>query len=96
MLDMLSEVGLSRHFGESREAFARRVRPLAPSFVALTGLHVAAKLGPPAAAREAKPGIARTAWRDGLSAVRREIRKKVRPARRIVGILNPTSFFGSR
>jgi protein-glutamine gamma-glutamyltransferase len=96
MLDMLSEVGVSRRFGESREAFARRVRPLAPSFVALTGLHVAAKLGPPAAAREAKPGVARTAWRDGLAAVRGEIRKRVRPARRILGILNPTSFFGSR
>lgn len=44
-LDRLAEVGLSRHRGETREAFAERVSRLAPSMRALTALHLAAALG---------------------------------------------------
>jgi transglutaminase-like putative cysteine protease len=91
-LDMLSEVGERRRFGESREAFASRVRALSPSFEALTALHLRAALGP----RSAVPADTRQTWRDGLLAVRREIGAGTKPARKILGALNPASFFGSR
>ena len=94
-LDMLSEVGLGRRFGESREAFAERVRAVAPSFEALTALHLRAALGrarrgPPAARRGGE------AWRDGLAALRREIAAASPLQRRILGACNPASFLGSR
>lgn len=44
-LDRLADVGLVRAFGESRESFARRVRPTAPSFEPLTGVHLGSALG---------------------------------------------------
>jgi hypothetical protein len=95
-LDMLSEVGERRRFGESREAFAGRVRALSPSFEALTALHLRAALGAPAENGDLAPGDAKKTWRDGLAAVGREIGAGAKPARRIVGTLNPASFFGSR
>jgi hypothetical protein len=90
-LDMLSEVGARRRPGESREAFAERVRGLAPSFAALTSLHLAAALGGPGV-----DGGSREAWRRGLGAVRREIRAAAPLGRRVLGALDPVSFFGSR
>jgi transglutaminase-like putative cysteine protease len=91
-LDMLSEVGARRRFGESREAFGARVGPLAPSFEKLTAMHLHAALGPPGAAAPRD----KAAWRSGLAAVRREIGAASPPARRILGVLNPASFLGSR
>jgi hypothetical protein len=89
-LDMLSEVGASRAYGESREAFAARIRALAPSFEALTALHLQAALGP------SREGGSREAWRSGLRALRREIGAATPLGRRILGALHPASFLGSR
>lgn len=95
-LDMLSEVGQSRRFGETREAFARRVLELTPSFEALTDLHVAAALGDRQKAIEAREEFSRQRWREGLRAVRAEIQKGSKGWRRVVGALDPVSFLRSR
>jgi hypothetical protein len=91
-LDMLSEVGARRRFGESREAFSARIGQLAPSFEKLTAMHLHAALGPPGAAAPRD----KVAWKSGLAAVRREIGAATPPAKRILGALNPASFLGSR
>ena len=44
-LDRLSDVGVSRRLGETREAFAARIAPLVPSFSALTAAHLSASFG---------------------------------------------------
>lgn len=56
-LDLLSEAGFSREAGESREAFAERVREKLPSFEKLTAMHLAGAFGGPqrAAKAEAAP-----------------------------------------
>jgi transglutaminase-like putative cysteine protease len=92
-LDMLSEVGQQRGFGESREAFAERVRAVAPSFAALTALHLRAALGVRGAPAADPAG---EAWRGGLAALRQEIGAAAPLGRRILGALNPASFLGSR
>jgi transglutaminase-like putative cysteine protease len=89
-LDLLSEVGAARRFGESREAFARRVQGLAPSFADLTRLHLRAALG---ARREETPV---EPWRAGLAALRREIAAGVPRGRRVLGLVNPASFLRSK
>jgi transglutaminase-like putative cysteine protease len=95
-LDMLAEVGQSRRFGETREAFARRVLELTPSFEALTALHVAAALGDGSKAIEAREEFSRARWRAGLRAVRAEIQRGAKGWRRVVGALDPVSFLRSR
>ena len=45
-LDLLAEAGFSRDVGESREAFAERVREKLPTFERLTRMHLAGRLGP--------------------------------------------------
>jgi transglutaminase-like putative cysteine protease len=88
-LDRLAEVALRRAPGESREAFARRVAPVAPSFGALTAVHVGAAFG----SREA---IAEAARRRGTIAVGRELRARFPAWRRALGLLFPFSWLFSR
>jgi hypothetical protein len=45
-LDMLSALGERRRYGESREAFARRLSTMTPSFATMTASHLYAALGP--------------------------------------------------
>ncbi len=45
-LDMLSALGQRRRYGESREAFARRLSTMTPSFATMTASHLYAALGP--------------------------------------------------
>lgn len=47
VLDWLSDAGVRRHYGESRERHAQRVAALAPSFVPLTSAHLQLALGGP-------------------------------------------------
>jgi transglutaminase-like putative cysteine protease len=94
-LDLLGEAGISRDFGETREAFAARVGSFAPSFQRLTEMHVAARL------REPPPGTPRPEFspdvvRESLRAVSREIPKGTKWWRRILGKIHPTSFLESR
>jgi hypothetical protein len=95
-LDRLAEVGLSREFGETREAFAARVAAVSPSFAKMTELHVAARLGNPAADPKGREELDRNAWRDLGRAVRSEVRSTIKLWRRLVGVLHPVAFLDAR
>jgi hypothetical protein len=90
-LDRLAEVGLFRRRGESREAFAMRVRDFAPSFDALTNLHVGARFGSQRAVR---------GGREELSSLRALVGTERRRAfvwwRRVLGALIPWNWLRAR
>ena len=65
-LDRLAELGLRRRFGETREAFARRVAEAVPSFSPITRVHLRAALGP---GPGASPAV--------LSRLSRELRREL-------------------
>jgi transglutaminase-like putative cysteine protease len=83
-LDRLREAALGRSFGESREAFARRVHEVSPSFGALTDHHVAARFG----GRAARPDELRALSQK----VERELAAHVPLGRRLLGALHPFSW----
>ncbi|HEY3356692.1 MAG TPA: transglutaminase domain-containing protein [Polyangia bacterium] len=88
-LDRLGEVGLTREYGETREAFARRVRDLAPSLDPLTVVHTGAALG----GRTGAPPAATV----GLcERVRGEVNGTVPRGRRLLGLLNPLSWIWTK
>jgi hypothetical protein len=87
-LDALSSVGIRRAYGESREAFARRVATELPSFTELTAGHVGARFGHAGAKRGDPSALFR--------ALRTELRKAVPVWRRAVGILSPWTWLLSR
>ncbi len=87
-LDALSAVGIRRAYGESREAFARRVAEDLPSFIELTRGHVGARFG----SRGAPGGDPSALFR----ALRRELSKAVPTWRRALGILSPWTWLLSR
>ncbi|MBI5479168.1 MAG: transglutaminase domain-containing protein [Deltaproteobacteria bacterium] len=88
-LDVLAEAGLRRDFGETREAFARRAAPLAPTLGALTVVHSGAALG-----ARATPAAPRTLALQ--QAVGAEVTARAPWWRRLFGLLNPLSFMGSK
>ena len=89
-LDRLSDLGLGRRIGESRERHAQRIAPLAPTFVKLTDAHLRWALGPPRTEDTvaAHAALARTA--------RSELRTAVKLRRRIVAVLHPLGWFFTR
>ncbi|MFT4975635.1 MAG: transglutaminase-like putative cysteine protease [Myxococcota bacterium] len=89
-LDRLAEAGLSREQGETREDFARRMSVVTPSFEDMTALHLKAALGRPGQPVD----VAR--WLSVMAAVRREVRSGTRWWRRLLGWLNPFSFYRAR
>lgn len=99
-LDMLADVGFSRELGETREAFARRVSALSPSFAEVTAMHLAATLGARGDEREgramAAPPPSRAQWRARVGAVAGEIGATATLWRRALGAVNPVSFLRSR
>ena len=90
-LDKLADGGFAREPGETREAFADRVKAFAPSFRKLTDWAVAVKLRP-SPLPEMEPATIRAA----LRATRREIPKGSKLWRRLLGLVNPVSFLQSR
>jgi transglutaminase-like putative cysteine protease len=88
-LDRLSEAAYFREEGESREAFAARIAEVSPSFAALTRAHVARTFG-----RDAL--LERAEARNLARAVRREVKQTASLPRRLLGILHPFSWLGSR
>jgi hypothetical protein len=88
-LDRLAEVGLSRRYGETREAFAARAGAVAPSLGRLTVVHAGAALG---SQRPLGPpdtvGLA--------DDVRREVAERVPTWRAILGLLDPLSWVRTR
>ncbi len=57
-LDLLAEAGFSREPGESREAFAERVRGKLPAFEKVTAMHLAGAFGGPGRAAKSDPAAA--------------------------------------
>ena len=95
-LDWLSEAGFSREYGETREAFARRVAAEAPAFAELTRMHVAAYWADPATPPEQRQELDVQRWRDTLAALARELRGVGKPTTRWINLMNPASFAWSR
>jgi transglutaminase-like putative cysteine protease len=91
-LDMLTDAGYVRMYGETRETFAARVGEVSPSFQELTWMHLKSALGRPEAG--GAPQV--DAWRETLAAVRRELAERGGRARRILGAVHPSSFLDSR
>lgn len=88
-LDALGEAGLRRTYGESREAFAWRVRDRVPSLAALTDAHAAT-----AYESRTKPGPADV--RAAARRVRRERAAHVPFWRRLLGLADPFSWLWTR
>jgi hypothetical protein len=89
-LDRLTGAGFGRDFGETREAYAARLAPLAPSLPALTAAHCAWALGDPS------QRVARGREARALSAqVRAELAAR-RRGRWLLGVLNPVAWLWVR
>ena len=95
-LDVLSEAGFSRAFGETREHFARRVAQHVPAIEELTAMHMAAHLGDPNVPIEQRAEFATAAWKKGLSDVKKQVRRAAGGVRLVLNKLNPASFLASR
>jgi hypothetical protein len=87
-LDRLGEVSIRRAPGESREAFAFRLRDRLPSFEGLTSAHVAAAFG----VHTPDPG----ALRQGAAGVRQDVRGSFPFWKRFLGIITPWSWLRSK
>jgi protein-glutamine gamma-glutamyltransferase len=90
-LDRLSELGLSRRPGESREAFAARVQDRLPSFSPLTSVHVGVRFGSEQAKRKPKAELEVIVQR-----LRDERRRAFGPWRRLWAALSPWSWLKAR
>ncbi len=95
-LDRLAEAGLSREYGESREAFAARVKAVAPSFAAMTDLHVSAGLGDPKRDVAATEAYSKEKWRELARAFAKELPANTKRWRRILGLLHPGQWLDAR
>lgn len=87
-LDRLAENAMRREWGESREAFAARLKAQVPSFTALTRANVAARFARRAPGREQVKRAARE--------VRRDLRRVVPWWKRAAGAITPWSWIRSR
>jgi hypothetical protein len=90
-LDRLSELGLSRKRGESREAFAARLVETVPSFRPLTAVHVGVRFGSEQAKRKPKSELEAIVQR-----LAQERRRAFRPLRRVWAALSPVSWLKVR
>ena len=88
ILDGLSDVGLSRDFGETRENHALRLQAFAPSFERLTATHLSLSLG-----RTRAPLLD---VEDLCVQVRKELRGSLPLWKRILGYLNPVGWCFTR
>lgn len=95
-LDLLTEVGLTRDYGEPREEFARRVHDKVPSFTELTEMHQAARWGDPRVDIEQRAEFSRDKWKDALKRLRRERKAVAKTATRVLSALNPATFVWSK
>lgn len=89
-LDRLSDLGLGRRVGESRERHAQRIAALAPTFVRLTDAHLRWALGPRRAEDRVGEHVALA------RAARGELRETVKLRRRILAVLHPLGWFFTR
>ena len=87
-LDRVGELAVRRNSGESREAFAQRIRDRFPSFEPLTNTHLAAAFG------GHEPNRGRL--RDEAAGVRGDIRSGFPLWKRFLGLLTPWSWLRSK
>jgi transglutaminase-like putative cysteine protease len=85
-LDRLSDVAVRRRYGETQEAFARRMTGVSPAIASLTRSHLAMRYG---------TGVLDDP-RDTLAVVAREIRDAYPWWRRALGALHPWSWLMTR
>jgi transglutaminase-like putative cysteine protease len=85
-LDRLSDVAIRREYGETQEAFARRMATVSPSIASLTRSHLAVRYG---------KGVIGDP-RETLAVVAREIRDAYPWWRRALGALHPWSWLRTR
>lgn len=90
-LDQLTDAGLVREPGETREAFARRLG--LPALEELTALHLRGRLGDPNLAHRE---LSRAQWTGLLARLRVELTNTRPRWRRWLGLLDPTSIYRSR
>lgn len=95
-LDMLADAGQVRAFGETREAFGRRVARMAPSLPGMTSMHVAAAMGNPQVPIQERPEFDAAFWKKALASVRGELPLSTSPWRRVLGYLDPTTVLRAR
>jgi transglutaminase-like putative cysteine protease len=88
-LDRLAEVGLLRGYGETREAFARRVAARAPALEPLTRAHLARAFGD-------RDELDREAWRDLLVQMNKDVADSTPWWRRALGFVYPWSWLRVR
>lgn len=87
-LDRLAEAGLVRDFGETPEAFATRIAGTAPGLTKLTELHLSARFrGAPPASSDVHAA---------MDQIKIELRQNTKLTQRLLGLLNPFSFFRVR
>ncbi|MCA9570410.1 MAG: transglutaminase domain-containing protein, partial [Myxococcales bacterium] len=91
-LDALTDAGITRTPGETREAFARRL-PELPALQALTDLHLRGTLGRPA---DGDPERDRVVWTGQLARLKHELRSVTPLWRRVLGLLDPTTPYRTR
>lgn len=92
-LDVLTDAGLVRQPGETREAFARRLHDDVPVLTELTALHLRGALGRPG---DADPERDRALWTGRLANLRYELQQTVPLWRRLLGFLDPSTPYRSR
>ena len=93
-LDTLSALGLRRRYGESREAFARRISDMTPSFTNMTNSHLMAALGSDnATAKIVTIDIAKQPdWLLLERQVRKEVSQHIPWWKRVIAFINPISW----
>lgn len=89
VLDYLAGFGLRRHYGESREEFARRLASLSPSFALMTDAHLSRALG--SAQVLGEPG-----WPALRARVLHELKQNTHPWQRALGAIHPLTWLWSR
>ena len=89
VLDYLAGFGLRRHYGESREEFARRLASLSPSFALMTDAHLSRALGSAQVLDE--PG-----WPALRTRVLHELKQNTHPWQRALGAIHPLTWLWSR
>ncbi|MEM9192209.1 MAG: transglutaminase domain-containing protein [Myxococcota bacterium] len=87
-LDRLSDLNLRRRYGETREAFARRVGAVAPSFEELTVAHLRARFH--------AGGIEEAGYARASETLRRELRAAFPWWRRLLGAIVPWTWLQTR
>lgn len=89
LLDLFSDLGFARRKGESREAHARRLSGVSPTWETLTNAHLAIALGSQQLADELTVATQ-------VARVRTEIRTNVAAHRRFAALLNPIGWLKTR